>query len=426
MKSSWAGFVASLLVVGASSAASASSVSSASPACFPERITLGRMGIFDGAGELFGFVEENQTVRVLVAGVGVAGRYSQVELKVPDHLVGYMDSNRLGLVAAQDIPIQPGLSWWLKGTHFIVLSGNGRHAQVARASLDHDKVAGRHGDVPCSSLRGTHVHTETRLAAGEKATWSRTRELESQVGEKSMPLDGYNVTADGKHRSVGIIQRRGESVLVELVDEEEGLRVRGWTTSEGVSPDSSPTRTIDCNCRDTVSMLPLYGVPVRLSRAAQVLSMEDRQALTRLPKGTEVRLQSVQGDMVLVYWSHAKDGEEDRNGFVGFLSRGEFSEHVLSDVNVIVMGRCAPGSRPSDPRIRARFVPNNMDRAFVFNVNLSPDGSFSFVVPVKASSFAFLATSLDGLWVFKEARGSMAPTDSGEQPEILTLEHKDR
>ena len=240
-----------------------------------------------------------------------------------------------------------------------------------------------------------------------------------------MPLGGDNAILDGKHRSVGIVQHRGKSVLVDVVDEEEGLRVRGWTTSEGVSMDSSPTISIACSCLDTVSMWPLGGVPVRLSRAAQVLSMEDGRALTRLPKGTEVRLQSIQGDMVLVYWSHKKNREQDRNGFIGLLSRGEFSEHVLSGVNVIVMGRCAPGSRPSDPRIRARFVANNLGRAFVFNLDLSSDGSFSFVAPVIAKSFAFWATSLDGLWVSKEASGMMPPKHSGEPPEILTLEHKD-
>jgi hypothetical protein len=115
MKPSWAGIVASLLVMCASSAASAVSAVSAAPACFPERITLGRIGIFDGAGELFGFVEENQTVRVLAAGVGLAGRYSQVELKVPERIVGYVQNDRLAVVAGRDIPIQPGLSWCSRG-----------------------------------------------------------------------------------------------------------------------------------------------------------------------------------------------------------------------------------------------------------------------------------------------------------------------
>jgi hypothetical protein len=425
MKPSWAGIVASLLVMCASSAASAVSAVSAAPACFPERITLGRIGIFDGAGELFGFVEENQTVRVLAAGVGLAGRYSQVELKVPERIVGYVQNDRLAVVAGRDIPIQPGLSWWLKGTHFIVLSGDARNAQVVSALLDHDKVAGRHGDVPCSALRGMPVRTATRLAAGEKGTWAGTRRLESQAGIKSIPLDGGNVTVDDKHRSVGIIEHRGETVLVELVDEEEGLRVRGWTTSQGVLTDANPTKTMACSCRDAVSMWPPGGVPVRLSRAAQVFSLEDRHALTRLPKGMEVRMQSVQGDMVLVYWSHTRDAGQDQSGFLGFLPRAEFSEEILSDVNVIVMGRCAPGSHPSDPRIRARLVPDRIDRAFVFNLEIAQDGSFSFVAPVIAKSFAFWATSLDGLWVSKEAKGSMDPTHSGEQPQILILEHKD-
>jgi hypothetical protein len=425
MKPSWAGLVASLLVMCASSAASAVSAVSAAPACFPERITLGRIGVFDGAGELFGFVEENQTVRVLAAGVGLAGRYSQVELKVPERLVGYVQNDRLAVVAARDIPIQPGLSWWLRGTHFIVLSGDARNAQVVSAPLDHDKMAGRRGDVPCSALRGMPIRTATRLAAGEKGTWSGTRRLESQTGMKSIPLDGGNVTVDDKHRTVGIIEHRDEAVLVEVVDEEQGLRARGWTTSEGVSTDSNPTRTMACSCRDTVSMWPPGGVPVRLSRAAQVLSLENRHVLTRLPRGMEVRIQSLQGDMVLAYWSHARDAGQDQSGFLGFLPRAEFSEEILSDVNVIVRGRCAPDSPPSEPRIRARFVPDRMDRAFVFNLEISKDGSFSFVAPVIAKSFAFWATSLDGLWVSKEAKGSMASTHTGEQPEILILEHKD-
>jgi hypothetical protein len=160
-------------------------------------------------------------------------------------------------------------------------------------------------------------------------------------------------------------------------------------------------------------------------RAAKVYTLGDRQALTRLPKGIEVRLQLVQGDMVLVYWSSTENGDQERDGFIGLVSNTEFPAHLLTAVNVVVNGRCAPGSRPADPRIRARFVPSNMDRAFVFNLDVAPDGSFSFVAPVAASDFTFWATSLDGLWVSKEARGTLVPQHPGEPSAIVTIEHKD-
>ncbi len=419
MRPTLASIVAILVVVGASSP------SSAAPACFSERITLRRIGVFDSSGELLGFVDENQKVHVLEEDVGLGGHYSRIELKVPDRLVGYVDSKRLGALAERDIPIQPGLSWWLKGTRFVVLAEHRGRAQVARAALDHDEVAGRSGDVPCSSLVGTPAYVVGRVAQGQRMAWPGTRRLESQTGEESAPLRGENVVVDDKNRSLGLIERRGNSIFVELIDEEEGLKVRGWTTAEGVSTALGHPTSLACSCRDPASMWPLGGVRVRLSRAAKVFTLGDRQRLTRLPKGTEVRLQSVQGDMVLVYWSSAKDGDHERDGFIGLVSNIEFPAPLLSTVNVVVNGRCAPGSRPVDPRIRARFVPSNMDRAFVFNLDLSPDGSFSFVAPVAASSFIFWATSLDGLWVSKEVRGTLIPQHSGEASAIVTIEHKD-
>jgi hypothetical protein len=109
------------------------------------------MGVYDNAGELLGFVEENRTVRVLEEGVGLGGEHSRIELNVPSRLVGYMRSKRLGVLARRDIPIQSGLSWWLKGTRFVVLAGNRGRAQVVRAPRNHDRAAGPPGDVPCSS-----------------------------------------------------------------------------------------------------------------------------------------------------------------------------------------------------------------------------------------------------------------------------------
>ena len=144
--------------------------------------------------------------------------------------------------------------------------------------------------------------------------WPGTRRLESQSGEKSAPLRGENVVVDGKNRSLGLIERRGNSILVELIDEEEGLKVRGWTTAEDVSTALGPPTSLACGCADRVPMWPLGGVHVRLSRAVKVFTLGDRQTLTRLPKGTEVRLQSVEGDMVLVYWSSTKDGDQERGG----------------------------------------------------------------------------------------------------------------
>jgi hypothetical protein len=371
----------------------------AAPACFPERTVSESVALRDDHLKVFGSLQGRQVVRVRDEPAAEGGKWSDVEIAQPVAVNGRTERRRLVVFARAEIEAQPGLAWLMAGAPLVILSGDDKRARVEVATLG-EKPQLPAVEVPCALLRGTEppdiggpLHRDGGRGAGSRAVgWMGTRQLQSDAGEKSLPLPGGVLVTDGRRSESILLKQDGGRALVEVVDHYNWTRHRGWTPRDGLSPRPK-VRHATCSCTPEAGWQAMTLPPeprAKLAEAVALRSADDGRPIVTLPAGESVIALSVLDGRALVAWAGRTGGgvgPVPQPVLYGRVPTTAIAPLSASAVNAIVEGsirRVEDSERTGPIIVKAEWRDGYLPLGT--QAYPAPDGSFRLVAPVNRGS----------------------------------------
>jgi hypothetical protein len=409
--------VAAWVLGGLVAGATCRSARAAAPPCFPERTVSESISLRDDHSQVFGGLRAGQVVQVRDQPADGSGTWADIEIARPIAVHGRTDRRKLVVFARADIEAQPGLAWLLAGAPLWVVSGDQQRARVVVAAPLNERPLLPAVEVSCALLRGTAppdivgwdelgpLQKGRDQVAGAPVDWDGTRELESDTGAQSIPLNGGDRLLDGRRNGSILVKQEGARALVEVVDHFNWVRHRGWTSRDGLRFEPTKVPDVICGCAEGAGWL-LMTFPERprgrLKSAAALRSVADNRPFATLPVGESVIALAVRGDDSLVVWTlpvvDGQVGPDPQQVLFGLVPTDAIAGLSASRVNAVVTGRAnlrrhgAPYRGPVV--VHARWGHGGV--SFETHVSPAPDGSFRLTAPVNRGSLSICLQDNDG------------------------------
>jgi hypothetical protein len=273
------------------------------PACFPERTLYRTTTLRDDSGAVVGGIRVGQQVRVVDDFVGDKGAWADIELDAPVPLRVRVERAALVVFARHDLEVEPGFSWWAGGYAVTILRRADDAGVVVTAA---SAYPGLEGSAPagCAELSPVPV---TAMALPEFEFELRPVAVSRPAGVPELAVAADTVIKDDHrhrflvgHDQVFVLRRKGGRALVEYVDDDAGIRVRGWVPARSVRKTGRVTGGVIAGAC-VGDGLELTGEVEKLATEAPLLLHPRGALVATLPAGTEVRVQEASGDYVRVY-----------------------------------------------------------------------------------------------------------------------------